>query len=121
MEGRETPLSPTDSNLVDGNNVISKQISIFVVMYVSTLYVCAEELVKKLLPLGFTKESIRKELYYHDNDPDATALKLLSRQDSMASSDTLDGGGGDKEQKNKSKPFTLRSIQVYYCTIHDVL
>ncbi len=100
-DGRETPLSPTD---VDGKNIKKGK------MLLKIFFICTDNLVKRLLPLGFTKASIRKELYYHDNDPDATALKLLSQQESTASSDTLDGG--DKEGKNKNKQFTMRSIQV---------
>ena len=78
------------------------------------LIVVTESLVKRLLPLGFTKSSIRKELYFHDNDPDAAALKLLSQQESVTSSDstdTLDGGNKREEKDNEGKPFTIKSIQ----------
>ncbi len=78
------------------------------------LFIVTDNLVKRLLPLGFTKSSIRKELYFHDNNPDAAALKLLSRQESVTSSDstdTLDGGNNEEENDNEGKPFTIKSIQ----------
>lgn len=95
------------------------------VCLVSVPSVVVENLVKRLLPLGFTKSSIRKELYLHDNDPDAAALKLLSQQEeedaresissggNKVDTDSLDGGG-DKKRENDSaaKPFTIKSIEV---------
>ena len=87
--------------------------------------IVSENLVKRLLPLGFTKSSIRKELYLHGNDPNAAAIRLLSQQEeeeareSISSSendvgtDSVDDGG-DKEGENDSaeKPFTIKSIEV---------
>lgn len=79
-----------------------------------TTPIATEHLVKRLLPLGFTKSSIRKELYLHDNEPNAAALKLLSQQDegitmvassdSQISTETVDG--------EKKKSFSIKSIQV---------
>lgn len=77
-----------------------------------------ENLVKRLLPLGFTKSSIRKELYLQSNDLNAAALKLLSQQEEESigdgvGTDNVDGGGDKKGEKdNTEKPFTIKSIEV---------
>ena len=82
-----------------------------------------ENLVKRLLPLGFTKSSIRKELYLHGNDPNAAALQLLGQQEeesvtssggwgSHASTDSMAGEIKEEEKDSKEKSFTIRSIQV---------
>ena len=74
---------------------------------------------KKLLPLGFSRAAIRKELYLSDGNLDTAALKLLeqqqlqqeeSEQQLMAGSEGRDddGEGGDK----KGKAFTIGNIEV---------
>ena len=75
-----------------------------------------------MLPLGFTKTAIRKELFLSDNNPDAAALKLLTEQEEqdseeLASSEDWEDVEGVREverekPKEAEKPFTIKSIEV---------
>ena len=85
---------------------------------------------KKLLPLGFTKAAIRRELSQNGGDLDAAALKLLEQQ---SLSEELGGDGGFEEMEGveeqavklkdgkseeiaEEKTFTIGSIEVHVRT-----
>ena len=59
---------------------------------------------KQLLPLGFTRASIRKELYLSGGDTNMAACKLL---------DMDKGSEGDSPKEIKEESFTIASIEVH--------
>ena len=59
-----------------------------------------EAVVERLLPLGFTRASILKELYLSDGDPDIAALQLLKQREDNEEQ-LLDGGGGERSEGTK--------------------
>lgn len=83
-----------------------------------------EALVKRLLPLGFTRSSIRKELYLSDGNLNEAALKLLEQQDHeqrQHSEQQLAILGGEREEevdreeregKKPEKTFTIGNVEV---------
>ena len=90
-------------------------------------------LVKRLLPLGFTRADIRKELYLSDGNPDQAASKLLAQQEqserassSLGDEETDEGGVGEEAQKSgeqEKKPFAIRSVVVSGLVghVHDIV
>ena len=58
----------------------------------------AEGVVKRLLPLGFTRASIRKELLLSDGDPDIAVLRLLKQQEESEDPLSAEGRGGGWEE-----------------------
>lgn len=85
--------------------------------------------IKKLLPLGFTRKAIRRELFLSNGDLDAAASRLLDRQrgqqeqeeeeSSLTSNEgweNVDAGSEsdgmmESQDKNK-KSFSVGSIEV---------
>ena len=88
-------------------------------------------LVKRLLPLGFTRADIRKELYLSDGNPDQAASKLLAQQEqserassSLGDEETDEGGVGEEAQKSgeqEKKPFAIRSVVVLQVPLSSML
>ena len=93
----------------------------------------SDALVKRLLPLGFTRASIRKELYLSNGNPDAAALRLLEQQEERereseeqflgeeGGAEKEGGEGGGREGKKNEKSFTIGNIEVcVYCMINSL-
>lgn len=92
-------------------------------MKVHCFAIFSELLVKRLVPLGFTKSDIRKELY---GSEDAAALKLLAhpgQRESVSSYEEIgEGSDGQHEERKEgevggegtggNKAFSIQSIQV---------
>ena len=87
----------------------------------------AEGVVKRLLPLGFTRASIRKELFLSDGDPDVAVLRLLKQQEESedplfaegrgggweeVTEGELDQGGEESEEREEKKLFTIGYVWV---------
>ena len=91
--------------------------------------------IKKLLPLGFSRKAIRRELFLSDGDLDAAASRLLDkergqlegegeREEEELSGGGLDEGGGWEEEvdgessdevmetQGEKKTFSVGSIEV---------
>ena len=61
-----------------------------------TIVFFIEAVVERLLPLGFPRASIRKELYLSDGDPNVAALQLLKQR-----KDNEEVGKGEKEWRRR--------------------
>ena len=79
----------------------------------------SDALVKKLLPLGFTRYAIRRELRLSDGNLDTAALNLLEQQEEREREEEEAGGlpegcaGGGEEGEGKKKSFTIGNIEVF--------
>ncbi len=76
-----------------------------------------EELIKPLLPLGFSRADIRREVLLSKGDLNTAALKLLAQQDEhelkFISLDEVDGEVKEKQKKDDDKKtFAIKSIVV---------
>lgn len=82
---------------------------------------------KRLLPLGFTRASIRKELFLSDGDPDIAVMRLLKQQEESEDPLSAEGRGGgweevtegelgqgeeESEDKEDKKLFTIGNVWV---------
>lgn len=87
--------------------------------------VCSEMLVKQLVPLGFSRSRIRKELSLSEEGPEAVALKLLTQQQEgkgMVVSGSSDGSteeegsvagvAGKEKEEGSGKVFVIEGSQV---------
>ena len=72
----------------------------------------AELLVKRLLPLGFTRADIRKEFFTNDRNPNAAALKLLDQQVEARPNSPFSYIEMEDQVEQKPKVFAIYSIQV---------
>ncbi len=78
-----------------------------------------EELIKPLLPLGFSRADIRKEVLLSKGDLNTAALKLLAQQDEhelkfiSLDDEGVDGEVKEKQEKDDDKKaFAIKSIVV---------
>ena len=62
-----------------------------------------EAVVERLLPLGFPRASIRKELYLSDGDPNVAALQLLKQRKDNEEQMFTDGGSGERGEGTEEK------------------
>ena len=77
---------------------------------------------KRLLPLGFTRASIRKELFLSDGDPDIAVTRLLKQQEENEDPLSAEGRGGgweevtereeESEDREDKKLFTIGNVWV---------
>ena len=98
-------------------------------------FLSSEVLVKKLLPLGFSRAEIRRQLYLSANNVDTAANRLLDREregegrreggrggeeESLREGERGEGVDGrekdGEEEVKKGKPFSIGKIEVYLCT-----
>lgn len=100
--------------------VISKGEGVELLCDSSSLLLLLDSLVKQLVPLGFTRSDIRKELYLSEGSNNAAALKLSSQQGEgeMESFSSCEGTGegdivetGEKKEEG-GKVFVIESMQV---------
>ena len=67
---------------------------------------CIDTLIQKLLPLGFTRATIRKELVATDGDLNEAANNLLSQLPDVQAQGVL------ASMKKEDKNFSIKSVEV---------
>ena len=94
------------------------------VVYVHRICLITDEHIKKLLPLGFTRKAIRRELFLSNGDLNTAASKLLDQHQEEGSAplpsegwEEVDAASSDylfESQMEEKKLFSVGSIEV--CT-----
>ena len=81
-----------------------------------TLTPSTEDLVRRMLPLGFSRSEIQQQLYLSSNNADIAACRLLDREGGEG------GGEGEEEEKlvddskestEKKKKFSIEKFEVH--------